>query len=257
MSAPPKRLEASSHLPPEREPGNMLQFLPSLISAECCDGWRRTIQPAIEKGRRLDDHPDFSRSSSSLRLRALRSDADGIDLEAIIEQIWRDPLRSMVQSMLGPRVALLSDQCWGRCQFAPGRYPEGHAAHQWHQDGALHFDFVQPYSTHALLQMLTCWISLTPSGEDAPGLELVRLALPDLLSPAELDGERLAARFERRVFWRPVCRPGDALVFNGGTVHRTHVAPAMQQDRSSLELRFVAAAETNPRLRDERIVAIP
>ncbi len=162
----------------------------------------------------------------------------------------------MVQSMLGTKAALLADQCWGRRQFAPGRYPDGHSAHVWHQDGALHFDFVAPYPADALLKMLTCWIALTPCGEDAPGLELMRQPLPDLLPPAELDARRVDERFAATAFWRPVCQPGDAVVFSGGTLHRTHVAPGMHKDRSSVELRFVAADDDTARLRDERIAPI-
>ncbi len=161
-----------------------------------------------------------------------------------------------VESLLGQGVALLADQCWARRQFAPGRYPDGHAAHEWHQDGALHFDFIEPYPDDALLKMFTCWIALSPCGQDAPGLELMRDPLPDLLSPAELDDQRIDARFGPAALWRPVCSPGDAILFSGGTLHRTHVTSNMQQDRTSIELRFVAAEAKLRRLTQERIVPI-
>ncbi len=153
-------------------------------------------------------------------------------------------------------MGLLADQCWARRQFAPGRYPDGHAAHEWHQDGALHFDFVEPYPANALLKMFTCWIALTACGEDAPGLELLRHPQQGLLPPGELDARQIGARFGPAAFWRPVFEAGDAVVFSGATLHRTHVAPGMQKDRSSLEFRFVAADDSSPRLRDERILPL-
>jgi hypothetical protein len=232
---------------------DFVHFLPSLLAADGCESLRRQIEQAVERGRSVGDAADFSHSSSSIRLRALRGEQGTVDLQGIVRQAWREPLRSMVQSMLGPQPALLVDQCWGRRQFAPGRYPEHHAAHVWHQDGALHFDFVAPYPADALLKMVTCWIALTPCGEDAPGMELLRLPMTDLLPPAELDAGRIAERFPATAFWRPVCKPGDAIVFSGGTLHRTHVAPGMREDRTSVELRFVTADDGTGRLRMERI----
>ncbi len=233
------------------------QFLPSLIAAPCCERWRSVIDAAVDRCLARGADADFSRSSSSLRLRAFRGESTGIDLDALVGQVWRDPLRALVRAWLGPQVALLADQCWARRQFAPGAYPAGHAPHEWHQDGALHFDFVAPYPADALLRMLTCWIALTPCGDDAPGLELVRDPLPGLLAPGDLAAGQIAARFGSAAFWRPVFAPGDAIVFSGGSLHRTHVEPAMHRGRTSLELRFVAADEQIARLRDERLVPMP
>ncbi|WP_418315464.1 phytanoyl-CoA dioxygenase family protein [Piscinibacter sakaiensis] len=234
-----------------------LQFLPALIAARCCVDWQRIVGSAVECRRGRSDDPDFSRSSSSVRLRSLRGQTPGSDLDGLVALLWRDPLRAVVESMLGKPAALLADQCWGRCQYPPDRYPQGHSAHQWHQDGALHFDFNPPYPADALLVMVTCWIALTRCGDDAPGLELMRHPLPRLLPPEELDAARIASSVAPENTVQPLFDLGDAVVFSGGTLHRTHVSSEMTRDRFSLELRFVAADEVHPRLRGERIVPLP
>jgi hypothetical protein len=53
-----------------------------------------------------------------------------------------------------------------------------------------------------------------------------------------------------------VLAPGDALVFGGGVLHHTHVAPTMTRDRTSLELRFFPAGEPPSRLRGDRFLTL-
>jgi hypothetical protein len=55
---------------------------------------------------------------------------------------------------------------------------------------------------------------------------------------------------------RPVLAPGDALVFGGGVLHHTHVAPTMTRDRTSLELRVFPAGEPPSRLRGDRFLTL-
>jgi ectoine hydroxylase-related dioxygenase (phytanoyl-CoA dioxygenase family) len=120
----------------------------------------------------------------------------------------------------------------------------------------LHFDFGMPLAGRAPLKMLTCWIALTPCGEDAPGLELLRRPVPHLLLPPELDPSRVSDRYAPADFWRPVMGAGDLLLFSGDTLHRTHVRPMMGSERISLDLRFVAIADRSPQLRGERLVTL-
>jgi hypothetical protein len=99
--------------------------------------------------------------------------------------------------------------------------------------------------------LLNAWIPLSECGVRAPGLELVltsgRKLLkvagpPDSYIPVErarIDEAAVLAEFGAGTLWRPVCVPGDALVFTGATVHRTHVTPAMTEPRLSCELRLV------------------
>ncbi len=209
---------------------------------------------AISQRRAAADRSDFLPHCSSLRLRVVQ--ADGLTLEALLQRLWRGPLRQRAQGQLGLRVALLADQCWARWQYPPGQEPLGHAAHGWHQDGALHADFSATEPADQLLAMLTCWISLTPCGDDAPGLELLRKPLPGLLPPAALSPSQVALHCDAHTLWRPVMAAGDALLFGGDTLHRTHVAPAMRAERISLELRFVAGGDRSSRLRLERQIAL-
>lgn len=231
---------------------------PRLLRKACpalsCERWRSVIEAGVERCRSSADEADFSLHSSSLRLRALSG--EGLGPVAVARHLWRGPLQGVIDAAFGRRVALLADQCWARCQYAPGRAPPGHAAHGWHQDGALHFDFGTPQRPQVPLQMPTCWIALSACGGDAPGLELLRTPLPGLLPPAELTPSRVDERHARDDFWRPLMQPGDLLLFSGDTLHRTHVAPAMTRHRTSLELRFVAADDSSPQLRGERVVAL-
>jgi hypothetical protein len=73
-----------------------------------------------------------------------------------------------------------------------------------------------------------------------------------LLAPAELADESVKARFGPLDFWRPEMDPGDALLFRGDLLHRTHVTPGMNQDRTSIELRFFSASRLPARLRSDR-----
>ena len=230
------------------------QLVPALLAAPLCERWREAAMCAISGRRAAADRTDFLPHCSSLRLRAVQ--ADGLSLDALLRQLWQGPLRQQVQRRLGPRVALLADQCWARWQYPPGRGPAGHGAHGWHQDGALHADFNAGEPPDRLLRLLTCWIALTPCGGDAPGLELLCKPLPGLLPPAALSPAQVDLQYSADELWRPTMATGDALLFGGDTLHRSHVMPAMSAERISLELRFVAAANRSPRLRLERKITL-
>jgi hypothetical protein len=81
-------------------------------------------------------------------------------------------------------------------------------------------------------------------------------AVDALLPPAVLTDVRVRARFAPNDFWRPALQPGDALVFRGDLVHRTHVTPAMTDDRTGIELRFFAADASPARLAGDRFFPI-
>ena len=230
------------------------QFVPAMLPAPLCERWRQVAMRDITRHRAADASDNFLPFSSSLRLRAVQ--ADGLSLDALLQLLWQGPLRQQVQRRLGPQVALLADQCWARWQFPPDRAPLGHHAHGWHQDGALHADFNASAPPDRLLRLLTCWITLTPCGGDAPGLELLCKPLPSLLPPAALSTAQVNLHYRADDLWRPLMANGDALLFGGDTLHRSHVTPAMRAERISLELRFVAAVDRSPRLRLERKVIL-
>ncbi|MEO8526615.1 MAG: phytanoyl-CoA dioxygenase family protein [Caldimonas sp.] len=194
---------------------------------------------------------NFNAHSSSLRLDAV----DRFDVKSIATALVADEVGAVCRAHLGSELACDIDQCWIRRQYAPDRYPLGHAPHSWHQDGALGFDFLAdagPLPRAALISMLTCWIALTPCGEDAPGLEFVDHEFDALLPLASLTDNAVRASHDESKFVRPMLQPGDALVFGGGVLHHTHVRDGMHLDRTSVELRFFAAGRIPERLRHDR-----
>ena len=213
--------------------------------------WLETIDAHPAWQRRGDgDAHSFNLHSSSLRLAAV----PGLDAAIVAGMLLRGEARAFCENRLGDALACDLDQCWIRRQYAPQRYPPGHAPHAWHQDGALAFDFLrQPPGEGAdgLLKMVTCWIALTPCGDDAPGLELARVETTALLAPHALQDAASANALER-----PVMAAGDCLVFGGGVLHHTHVAPTMRSDRTSLEIRLFDANRLPARLRGDRFVTV-
>lgn len=214
-----------------------------LEAIDAHSAWRRDAPPG----------PDFNPYSSSLRAVAV----EALDLERIAVSLLSGEVGAIGRARLGDALALDLDQCWVRRQYAPAHLPFGHAAHSWHQDGALGFDFLDaPSAEGALLSMVTCWIALTPCGADAPGIEFAGGDRTDLLPPAALAEAEVCARHPQRDRMRPVLEAGDALVFGGGVLHHTHVAATMPHDRTSLELRFFPAADLPTRLRGDRFLPL-
>ena len=197
----------------------------------------------------------FNVHSSSLRLSSIPS----LDAAVIANDLLGGPTGAVCSARLGDAVACNVDACWVRRQYAPSRYPPGHSAHAWHQDGALGFDFLrpaQPPGADQLLAMLTCWIALTPCGADAPGLEWIDAETPGLLPPGALRDEAVRAAHDAADFRRPVMRPGDCLAFGGNVLHHTHASPSMRHDRTSLEIRLFDASRIPERLVGDRFVAL-
>lgn len=124
-----------------------------------------------------------------------------------------------------------------------------HAPLPFHQDA----DFI---GTDPL--MFTCWVPLTPCGEDAPGLEIVPIPQPfwlhQPLMSRYIEGENsnyaisginslgLSERFGARDFWRPVMEPGDALFFTHLIIHRTWSLPTMVHTRQNISFRLAHAS---------------
>ena len=205
----------------------------------------------------LDPGARFAPTASSLNLQAAFGDDEQDVVLAVLADSFVGPL---LRRALGARLVIDLDEVWVRRQYAPARYPALHAPHGWHQDGALHFDFLALGGADpprdGLLNMLTCWIALTPCGTNAPGLELIAREVSELLPPAALSDRFLRKRYPADAFTRPVLAAGDALLFPGGTIHRTHVTPCMQHDRTSLELRFMRADSIPRRLQNDRFVTL-
>ena len=206
----------------------------------------------------IDQHetdPAFSRYSSSARLFSV----PGIEHEDWCRTLAKSKILRTCQAALGGNLAIDVDQCWVRRQYAMGNYPPLHAPHSWHQDGALAFDFYRngaAASEDALLEMMTCWIPLTPCGVDAPGLELITTPVERLVPPSLLADPQLGGMFANENCQQPRMNPGDALLFRGSVLHRTFVTPEMTRDRTSIELRLFPADRLPPRLIRDRFAAL-
>ena len=216
--------------------------------------WRRNGD-ATHVTRAVGAPERFVPTASSFTIGALSSQGD---VGELLDSVTTGSAGMWIRNILGWRLLCNLDQSWVRRQYAPSRYPPLHAPHGWHQDGALKFDF-QSHSSrglppNAVLNMVTCWISLDPCGLDAPGLELITERLGSLVSPRELQMEFLQTRFTPKRFWRPSLELGDALLFRGDILHRTHVVPEMTKDRTSIELRFFSAVSIPERLQTDRFI---
>ena len=225
------------------------------VSPLTCSTWLALVDGAY---RRIEVAPnsDFVPESSSFRLRSVSAAMSVADVWSALAASVRD----RCADVLG-RIAIDADQCWVRRQYAPASAPPRHRPHSWHQDGALGFDFFQhgaaPIPVDALLHMLTCWITLVPCGVDAPGLELITDRVDRVLSPTQLAETAIDQWWptSRRV--QPELQAGDALVFGGDVLHRTHVSAAMPHTRTSIELRCFRADAIPDRIAGDEFVAVP
>lgn len=112
------------------------------------------------------------------------------------------------------------------------------AATEWHQDGAFLGDGTRTVNT---------WTALSPCGIDAPSVDVFARPFDDLVvtetGDARYDwsvGVKQAEALESDDIVRPVFEPGDAIMFNQLTLHRTGVSPSMTEDRYALESWFFA-----------------
>jgi hypothetical protein len=111
--------------------------------------------------------------------------------------------------------------------------PHEMATEGWHQDGAF---------MGVGIRSLNIWLSLSHCGDDAPGLDVVGRRLDELV---ETGGEgtfnawatnpRAAERFGAGAVVRPIFEPGDALLLDHLTLHRTAADAGMANDRYAIE----------------------
>ena len=99
--------------------------------------------------------------------------------------------------------------------------------------------------------LVNVWIPLSACGVEIPGLEVVARPLSDLEDTihegenfyagigVEIAADHVLEKFGLKSLWHPAFVPGDALIFQGTTIHRTHVTPAMQRERVSIDMRLV------------------
>ena len=200
-----------------------MKRLPGLLPSETVRRWLAALATEGETARPLTELP--------------------LAAGEVLGTVARSASAPQLEAALGPAPWCNLSQSWLR---------HGRPPHHWHQDGALRFDFLahagRPAPADALLELRTLWIALTPCGEDAPSLAWLDTPTPTLLSPDELTEAAVLQRFGAAAQQHAVLQAGDALLFDGTLLHRTHLTPAMHRPRLSLELRFFRAAEPQPRV---------
>lgn len=186
--------------------------------------------------------------SAKMNLLSLTPDDAGFAAKAALAQhiliwFWSGPLPAVAAGLLGAQPVLLNTHCTARHQ-AP-RDPAENVA--WHLD-ANFWGFETP--------LLTIWLSLTPSGRDARGLELAlpysrptdsemeRAYLPvarakrEAGRPISVTDDEMAAMIGPVRTRAPAMAPGDALIFDQTVLHRTQLDGTATRPRLAVEFRI-------------------
>ncbi|MCU0269267.1 MAG: phytanoyl-CoA dioxygenase family protein [Acidimicrobiales bacterium] len=150
----------------------------------------------------------------------------------LLEAFEQVGLREVLTGYLGERPALSVKKCTLR------KVPVDTNT-DWHQDGAF---------LGQGIRTVNVWITLSPCGVDAPGLDVVPRRLDDIVetgtSGAAFDwsvGESVVADVAAPAgVVRPVFGPGDALLFDDLNLHRTGISPGMTEERYAVESWFFA-----------------
>ncbi len=178
-------------------------------------------------------------------------DADNILGEAGAFYALADAIARPLLSRLGLGSATRSQN--GGVFIADAHLPN--ASFHWHMDG--HWDGLDELG-------VSFWIPLRDCGADAPGIAFARVdetrrdevlrCLPQSANPLPAD--------HTPVFWptvtdehvgrfgpieAPTFAVGDVLIFTNGTLHRTHVGPAMRARRCAMIARYAMRGATRVR----------
>ena len=95
------------------------------------------------------------------------------------------------------------------------------------------------------IRTINVWLSLSPCGRDAPGLDLVPRRFDRVVGAGTGDavfdwsvGHATIDRLTGGRVTRPLFEPGDALLFDHLLLHRTGVHPGMTRSRYAIETWF-------------------
>lgn len=109
---------------------------------------------------------------------------------------------------------------------------------EWHQDGSF---------LGADIRTLNVWLALSPCGVDAPSLDVVARRFDSIVDTGTDDSlfdwsvsRAMADRVSGGAIHRPTFAPGDAILFDQMTLHRTGIDPAMTRPRYAIESWFFA-----------------
>lgn len=105
----------------------------------------------------------------------------------------------------------------------------------WHQDGAF---------LGSGIQALNLWLTLTPCGVDAPGLDLVPHRFDEIVETGTggsyfdwaVGPEVIAREGSETGLARPLFDAGDLVIFDDLNLHRTAIEPEMTRERHAIEL---------------------
>lgn len=125
----------------------------------------------------------------------------------------------------------------------------------FHQDDA--------YTRH-YRQFIVCWTPLTACGADAPGLEIALGRVEEALEhqarglwEAAIPAERLDAVLRHVPRYAPVLEPGDVVLFDSRTLHRTYVPHGVRRPRLSIDFRAAPCAAIPDEVRRQRTFIDP
>jgi hypothetical protein len=142
-------------------------------------------------------------------------------------------LRSIVSDYLGSRPVLSANKCTLRRVSVKTNG-------DWHQDGAF---------LGSGIRAINMWLTLTPCGVEAPGLDLVPRRFDSIVETgtggAYFDwavGPEVVKRVSADVgVVRPQFDAGDLLIFDDLFLHRTAIEPEMTRERHAIEMWCFAA----------------
>ena len=195
--------------------------------AAACDAYFAAQDAAVARG---EQPPN--------RFRTIPLEAIAVEGVPAHSLLMTELVRAVAGACIGTAKPAAKRQSYVRCSHptAPDlRLP-------YHQDGRV------------LLggDLVNCWIPLVDCGREIPGLEVVVARVPGLeptlpgepqanyfrAGGMEIDPDDVQRRYGPDRLWHPEFRAGDALIFLGTTIHRTHVAPGMSGGRLSIDLRL-------------------
>ena len=150
----------------------------------------------------------------------------------LLETYEENGVRQTITDYLGERPAISVNKGTLRRVAATG------GTEWWHQDGAFLGEGIRS---------LNIWLSLTASGKDAPGMDVVAKRLNHIVEPgsggADFDwslGDDAVREVAGDTIRRPIFEPGDALLFDHLHLHRTGTDPGMTKTRYAIETWFFA-----------------
>jgi hypothetical protein len=153
-----------------------------------------------------------------------------------LETVREIGLDALIADYLGEHPALSVEKTTLRLVDTATQHPE------WHQDGAFLGEGVRT---------VNAWFALSRCGRDAPGLDVIprrleRVFATGTAGAAEtffdwvVSAETIARELPGVQVWRPEFQPGDVLLIDHLTLHRTANSPAMPNVRYAIESWFFA-----------------